>query len=170
MGSLVFPLASAATLKSAPFQPFALTIKHPVNRLTTRGTTILGLVAARLEGRLMTSRPFADGSRRQNFCCVTTRRRNFGIFRGLRQRRGAPPARPLGLGVLGFSGIVLASLGLPLGGLPAPHETQTFGVLAVTLVPTLWRVLAPTAFAQAQAWSRTPTAVWLMMTTAHGRV
>jgi hypothetical protein len=95
----------------------------------------------------MTSRPIADGGRRKNFCCVTTRRRNFRISRGLRQRKGLPPARSLSLGVLGFDRVVLASLGLPFGGLPAPHETQALGVLAVMLVPTIWRVTAPTPLA-----------------------
>jgi hypothetical protein len=54
--------------------------------------------------------------------------------------------------------------------LPAPHEAQAHGVLAVMLVPTLWRIQAPTPLAQAQTQTRTPTAVSLMMTTAHGRV
>ena len=38
----------------------------------------------------------------KNFCCVTTRSRNFGLFRGLWHRLGALAARTLGLGVLGF--------------------------------------------------------------------
>ncbi len=42
--------------------------------------------------------------------------------------------------------------------------------LAVMLVPTPRHVPAPTALAQAQPWSRTSAAVWLMMTAAHGRL
>jgi hypothetical protein len=45
--------------------------------------------------------------------------------------------------------------------------------LAVTLVPALRRVRAPTAFAQAEPRPRsspTAAAIWLMMTAAHGRL
>ena|SRR5580692_12489406 len=87
--------------------------------------------------------------RQKNFCCVTTRRRNFGLRRRLWRSGGAPTARPLRLGVLSFDGVVLAPFGLPLGRLPAPHQAPAFGVLAVTLIPTPRRVLVLTAFAQA---------------------
>src|ERR1022692_3497839 len=62
-----------------------------------------------------------------------------------------------------------SSFGLPPRRLPAPHQTQAFGVLAVMLVPTPRLVLASTAFAQADSrpWS-SATTVWLIMTTAHG--
>src|SRR5436190_11450500 len=72
--------------------------------------------------------------------------------------------------MLRFGGLVLTPLGLPLRRLPTPHQPQAFGVLAVMLVPTPRLVLASTAFAQADARSRSSaTAVWLIMTMAHGR-
>jgi hypothetical protein len=110
----------------------------------------------------------------KNFCCVTTRRRSFRLFQGLWHRLGALAARTLRLGVLGFGAIMLASSGLPLCCLPAPYQAQAFGILAVPLVPTPRLIAAPTAFAQADAWPRSPrtmlvTAVWLIMAAAHGR-
>ena len=65
----------------------------------------------------------------------------------MRRRGGALTARPLGLGVLGFDGFILAPLGLPFGRLPATDRAQAFGVLAVTLVPAPWQILLATAFA-----------------------
>lgn len=113
----------------------------------------------------------AQGRRQQNFCCVTTRRRNLGDLRCLRRRGDAATARTLLLGVLGFGRIVLTPLGLPPRRQPAPDQAQAFGVLAVTLVPTPRLVLASTAFAQADAQPRSSaTAVWFIMTTAHGSV
>jgi hypothetical protein len=115
----------------------------------------------------------AQGRRQQNFCCVTTRRRNLGDLRCLRRRWDAATARTLLRGVLGFGRIVLTPLGLPPRRLPAPPHAQAFGVLAVTLVPTPRLVPAATAFAQAEPRPRpsrtgTAAAVWLIMTTAHG--
>jgi len=121
----------------------------------------------------MAPRPVAQRSRKNNFCCVTTRRCNCRLLRRLRRRLGTLTARPLRLGVLGFDRIILAPFGLPFGRLPAPDQTQAFRVLAVTLIPAPWRVLAPTPFAQADPRpgpSRTAATVWLMMTAAHGRV
>jgi hypothetical protein len=110
-----------------------------------------------------------------NFCCVTTRRRNLRIVRGLWQRLGAATARTFGLGMLGFDRIFLTPFGLPPRRVPTPDHAQAFRVLAVTLVPTLWLVPAPAAFAQANSCplsSRTGTsaAVWTIMTGAHGSV
>jgi hypothetical protein len=109
----------------------------------------------------------------KNFCCVTTRRRNFWVIRGLRHRWGALTARTLRRGVLGFGCVVLAASGLPSRRLPATDQPPTFGVLTVTLVPTPWLVLVPTAFAQADSCprsSRTGTAAtfWTNMTATHG--
>src|SRR5215213_3902414 len=71
--------------------------------------------------------------------------------------------------MLGFGGLVLTPLGLPLRRLPTPHQPQAFRILAVMLIPTPRLVLASTTFAQADArpWS-SATTVWLIMTTAHG--
>jgi len=168
-GGLIFPRAGAATLESAALQPFTLSIEHPLNRLTAGRTAILGLVPARLGRRVVTPRSLADRSRRKNFCCVTTRRRNFGIFRRLRRRWGSLAARSLGLGVPGLDGLILAPPGLSFGCLPTPDQPQALGVLAVMLVPTPRRVLAPTALAKTEPCSRTSAAIWLMMMAAHGR-
>jgi len=78
---------------------------------------------------------------------VTTRRRNLRRLRRLWRRGGTLTARTFGLGVLGFGRIILPSFGLPPRRLPAPDQTQAFGVLAVMLVPTPRLVLASTAFA-----------------------
>ena len=131
------------------------------------------LVAVRLQGRFIAAWPVARGRRQQNFCCVTTRRRNLGDLRCLRRRWDALPARTLLLGVLGFDRILLTPSRLPPRRLPASEQTQAFGILAVTLVPTPRLVLAATAFAQAEPRPRssrtgTAAAVCLIMTTAHG--
>jgi hypothetical protein len=172
-GGLVLALASAASLEGAAAQPLAFAIEHPANRLAAGGATVAGLVAARLQESCMAAGPGAQNRRPQNFCCVTTRRRNFGLFPWLWWRGDAPTARLLGLGMLGFDRFVLASLGLPPCRLPAPEQAQAFGILAVTLVPTPRLVAAATAFAQAQPWPRSSrvralAAVWFIMTAAHG--
>jgi hypothetical protein len=171
-GGLVVPRACVATVERAALQPFALPVEHALQRLPAVRAAILGLVAARLRRWIETARPVAHGMVGKNFCCVTTRRCNLGIFRGLWSRGGAAAARLLGLGVLGFNGFVLAPPGLSLGRLPAPHQEQALGVLAVALVPALWGVHAATALAKAESRSRSPTAtaVRLMMRAAHGRV
>jgi len=89
----------------------------------------------------------AQGQGQNNFCCVTTRGRNFRLGGRLRQRGGALTARVFGLGVLAFGRLVLASSGLSAGGLPAAQLPAAFGVLAVALVPASWQVQVPTAFA-----------------------
>jgi hypothetical protein len=80
----------------------------------------------------------------KKICCVTTRRCNLVALGGLWRRWDALTARTFGLGMLGFDGIVLASPRLPPRRLPAPHQTQAFSILAVTLVPTPRLILAPT--------------------------
>jgi hypothetical protein len=153
--------------------PLAFAIHYPANGLTAGGAAVARLVAARLRRRFLTPRPVAQGSRRKNSCCVTTRCRNLSRLRRLWRRCGALTARTFGLGVLGFGRIVLAPFGLPLRRLPTPYQTLAFGVLAVTLVPTPWLVLASTPLAQADPRSRsartgTAATVWLILATAHG--
>ena len=170
-GGLVLLRAGAAALESATALPLAFTIEHPANGLAAGGAAVACLATARLQGWFMTPGPVAQGSRRKNCCCVTTRRPNVRRLWLLWQRRGTLTAHSFRLGVLGLGGLVLASLGLPLRRLPTPHQTQALGILAVPLVPTPRLVLASTAFAQADAHSRSSaTAVWLIMTTAHGSV
>jgi len=84
-------------------------------------------------------------------------------------------ALPLGLGVPGFHGFILASFGLSLGRLPATDLAQAFGVLAITLVPAPWQVHLATAFAQANPGPRssragTAAAIWTTITATHGSV
>ena len=166
---LVLLLACAAASERATPQPLAFAIQHPANCLTARGAAAASLVTARLHKRLMTPRPMAHGSRRNNFCCVTTRRRILRDLRRLWRRCGALTARTFCLGMLGFDRLVLAPIGLPLRCLPAPEQAHAFGILAITLIPTARLVLASTAFAQADALPRSSaTAVWLIMTMAHG--
>jgi len=168
-GGLVLPLTCSPALESATASPLAFAIEHPTNALTAGGAAVARLAVARLHNRFMTPWPVAHGSRRKNSCCVTTRRPNLRRLRRLWRRGGALTARTFGLGMLGFGRIVLPSFSLPPCRLPAPHQTQAFGVLAVMLVPTPRLVLASTAFAQADAHPRSSaTAVWLIMTTAHG--
>jgi hypothetical protein len=52
----------------------------------------------------------------------------------LRQRSGTLTARAFSLGVLGFGRLVLASLGLPPGSLPAAQLTAAFGILVSAAV------------------------------------
>jgi hypothetical protein len=121
----------------------------------------------------MAAWPVAQGRGREFFCCVTTRGRNFRGLWSLGRSGGALTARTLCLGLLGFDRLVLAPFGLPPRRLPAPQQTQAFGVLAVTLVRALRLVRASTAFAQANPRpqsSRTgrAAALWLMIMVAHG--
>lgn len=172
-GVLVLLRACTATSERATQLPLAFTIQHPANRLTTGGATVTRLATARLQRRFMAPWPLAQGHRRKSFCCVTTRRRNFGSIWWLGRRCGTLTAHAFGLGVLGFDRLVLAPPGLPSCRLPAPDQTQAFGILAVMLVPTPRLVFAPTAFAQADPRPRssragTAAAVWIIMTVAHG--
>jgi hypothetical protein len=146
-GGPILALPRLAALEGAALQPFAFTIKNAVNGLAAGAATILGLVAAKLGRRCVTARPLAQGKWPQTFCCVTTRRRNFGIFWRLR-RSGAPTtARPLRFGVPGFDGLVLTATGLSLCRLPASNQPAALRILAVTLVPTLRRVGVSAALA-----------------------
>ena len=166
---LVFPLAGAAALKGATLSPLAFAIHDTVNRLAAGAAAVGCLVAARRAGRFVAPRPVAQRPREKNFCCVTTRRRSSRFFQGLWHRLGVLAARPLRLGVLAFGRIILASFGLPPRRLPAPHQAQAGGVLAVALVPPPRLKAAATAFTQAKASPQSSAAaVWLMLTVAHG--
>jgi len=121
----------------------------------------------------MAPRPVAQRSRRKNFCCVTTRCRNFRDLWSLGRRCDALAARTLCLSMLGFGRLVLAPFGLPPRCLPAPQQTQAFGLLAVTLVRAPRLVLASTAFAQANPRPRSSrtgmaAAFGIMIMEAHG--
>ena len=110
---------------------------------------------------------------KKNFCCVTTRRRNLGVLRGLGRGFGALAARALSLCVLSFGCGIQAASGLPLRRLPAADLPLAFQILAVTLVPTPRLVLPSAAFAQANPHPRaastgTTTALWFIVAGAHG--
>jgi hypothetical protein len=85
---------------------------------------------------------------------VTTQRRVLWILTGRGDGLGALAARALGLGVLGFALGVLATIGLPPGGLPAADLALALGILAETLGPATRLVLAPAPFAQADPRAR----------------
>ena len=174
-GGSVLLRACAAALESAAEPPLALPIQHATNRLAASGAAEARRLMNRLQGQFIAPRPVAHGSWQNNFCCVTTRRRNFGLLRCWWRREGALTARTLRRGVLGFGRSVVASSRLPPRRLPAADLPLAFGVLAVTLVPTPRLVLVPTAFAQADPRprsSRTGTAAagWSTMMAAHGSV
>jgi len=154
---LILSLACLAALEGAALQPFAFTIENAVNGPAAGAAAILGLAAAELERRFVTTRPLAQGKWPKTFCCVTTCRRNVRIFGRLRQNSAPPTACFLRLGVLGFDGLILTAPGLTQRRLPASNQPAALRVLAVTLVPTLRRVGVSAALAQAQPRSRSPT-------------
>ena len=124
-----------------------------------------GAVYGTLAGRIRESK--------KNFCCVTTRRRNLGVFRCLRRGFGTLAAHEFSLRVLGFGRGVLSSPGLPPRRLPAADLPLAFGILAVPLVPTPRLVLPSAAFAQAVPRARssrtgTAGALWFIVAKAHG--
>jgi hypothetical protein len=121
--------ACPAALESAAPPPLAFPIKHPAHRLPAGRTAVARLVAARLQGRFVAARPVAQRSRQQNCCCVTTRRRNIWFLWELRRRCGAPSARPLRLGVLGFGG--------PAAGIRHPGSNAGWDAAAGTGVHSL---------------------------------
>ena len=88
------------------------------------------------------------------FCRVTTRRRKLWLLAGLGCGLDARPARPFGLGVLGFDLRSLTSFGLPSRRLPATDLSPTLGILTVALIPGPRLILASTPFAQAGSLAR----------------
>jgi hypothetical protein len=111
---------------------------------------------------------------KKSFCCVTTRRRNFGILNGLGRGFDALTARFFGLSMSGFGLGGLAMLGLPSCRLPLADLPEALRLLAVALVPAPRLVLAATPFAQAGPRTRLPppgrTATFVRtLTGAHGR-
>ena len=175
MGGGVLLLACSPGSEPAAGPPLTFTVPDAVNGPAAGGATRVHRVADRRQGWLKAPGPVAQGMGQKNFCCVTTRGRNFRLGWCLRQRGEALTARTFGLGVLGFGRLVLASSGLPPGSLPATQLAAAFGVLAVPLVPASWQVLAATAFAQADPRSRSsrpsPAAgLGITMRVAHGSV
>ena len=110
---------------------------------------------------------------KKNFCCVTTRRRNFWPLIRLGRRLGSLAAHALSLCVPGFDLGGLAPFGLPPSRLPTANLPQAFRILAIVLVPTPWLVLPPAAFAQTEPRARashsgTAAALWFIVEGAHG--
>lgn len=176
-GGLVLPLPCALASECAAHLPLAFAIQHSLDCLAAGGATITSLAAARLLGRFVASGSVAQGRRRKNICCVTTRRRNLRGFRHL-WRRGdstcAPPtARTFHRGVLDFGRLPLTPADLAPRSLPPPYQTLAVSILAVTLVPTPWLILASTPLAQTEPRPRSPrtltaATVWRIMATTHG--
>ncbi len=111
---------------------------------------------------------------KKNFCCVTTRGRNFWVRNGLGRDFGSLPALLFGLGMLLLDAGLLATFSLAASCLPAADLTQAFRVLAIALVPAPRLILASASFAQAGPRTRSPhsgqTAVPLgNVKGAHGR-
>lgn len=112
---------------------------------------------------------------KKNFCCVTTRRRNFWTLRRLGRGLGSLAARALRCGVLGLDLGVLTASGLSARCLPAADLALAFRILAIALVPAPRLVLASAAFAQAEprarsSYSGTTAVLWFTVDGAHGRV
>jgi hypothetical protein len=111
---------------------------------------------------------------KKTFCCVTTRRRNLWTLSDLGRGLGLLAAHSLCLGVLDLGGGFLAMFRLPLRRLPAVDLSQAFRILAVSLVPTLWLVLASALFVQTGARARAAlsglgTVLSFNVVVAHGR-
>lgn len=110
---------------------------------------------------------------KKNFCCVTTRRRNFGPLIRLGRSLGLLTAHALSLCVPGFGLGGLTTFGLPPSRLPTANLPQAFRVMAIELIPTSRPVLPPAAFAQAEPRARsshsgTAAALWFIVEGAHG--
>jgi hypothetical protein len=111
---------------------------------------------------------------KKNFCCVTTRRRNFWALNGLTRRLGTVTARLLSLGVAGSGLVVLAMSGLPPRRLPAADLPLALRVLAVALVPAPRAVRAPAPLAETDPRARAAPSgrsavICRTLTGAHGR-
>ena len=110
---------------------------------------------------------------KKNFCCVTTRRRNFWPPIRLGRSLGSLTAHALSLGVPGFGLGGLATFGLPPSRLPTADLPQALRILAVALVPLSRVIPPPAAFAQADPRARsslsgTAAGHWLIVEGAHG--
>ena len=110
---------------------------------------------------------------KKNFCCVTTRRRIFGLLRCLGHGFDALATHAFALRVPRFGGGILATAGLSLCRLPAAYLPLTVRLLAVTLVPTPRLVLPSAAFAQADTRPRasrsgTARTLWFIVVGTHG--
>ena len=110
---------------------------------------------------------------KKNFCCVTTRRRNFWPLIRLGRSFGSLAAHALSLCVPGFDLGGLAPFGLPPSRLPTANFPQAFRILAIELVPASRLVLPPATFAQAEPQARsshsgTAAALWFIVVGAHG--
>ena len=140
-----------AAIQGTAREPLTFTILDVADCLTTGWAAVTCRVARRGHGRFMAAWPVAERRSPKNFCCVTTRELNLSVLNDLRLRLHSLAAFFLGLGVLGSDVIIQATFDLPAGRLPAPHLSQAFGILAITLVPASRLILAPTPFAQTRS-------------------
>jgi hypothetical protein len=112
---------------------------------------------------------------KKSFSCVTTSRRNFGVFNGLGYKFDSLTALLLCLSVLGSHPGILTMPGLPSSRLPAADLPPALWLLAVALVPTPRVVLPPALFAQAHPRTRSApsslrTGLSRNVMGAHGRI
>jgi hypothetical protein len=111
---------------------------------------------------------------KKSFCSVTTRRRNFRIWNGLRRGLGLLAAHSFCLGMLGLDLGILAVSSLPLCRLPAVDLSLAFRILTESLVPTPRLVLVSALFVQAGSRARAArsglgTSLSFNVVGAHGR-
>lgn len=92
--------------------------------------------------------------RKKRCCCVTTRWRNFPFRHGFGRCFNPLTARGFRPGVLGLDLGALATFGLPAGRLPATHQAEALGRLAIPLVPPPRLVLAIATLAQTDSQTR----------------
>jgi hypothetical protein len=108
-----------AAIQGAARKPFTFTIPDIANSLPTGVAAVACGIADRDHGRFIAAWPIAKRMEQKRRRCVTTRRRNLGIFNGLRCELSAVTALFLCLGVSCFDAGVLAAFRLPSGCLPA---------------------------------------------------
>ena len=111
---------------------------------------------------------------KKRFGCVTTRRRNFGVFSGLGHKADSLTALLLCLSVLGSDVSILATFSLTPCRLPATDVSQALWLLTVALVPASRLVLATAPFTQAASDARSarsgpPAMISRTLASAHGR-
>ena len=81
---LVFNGPLLLAIQGAARMPLAFPVLDVVNRLPAGGAAVTSRVAERDHGVFVAARSIAQGEGKKN-CCVTTRRRKFGVFNILGQ-------------------------------------------------------------------------------------
>lgn len=144
----IFEAAFDAARFAIAQQPLAFAITDAIDGRTAGVAAVRGPRPRRFSHRFIASRPIAK-NRGIFFCCVTTRGTRSRSF-PRRIACGCPALASLafGLGVLPAAFRSLATLLLPLGGLPAMQLLETGRFLAVALIVPRCLKPSPTAFAE----------------------